>query len=321
MQEVGHRTDGLRDKIAGAVWGHLVGDALGLPYESTPPELVREVRWGDRGIHGQPPGTWSDDGGLTLALLDSLLHGFDVEDQARRALAWLDGPDYKPGPRFDIGVTTRAALERVKVGWPAATAGGTSESDNGNGSLMRIMPVALAGFRKPPGDVATRACLASQVTHGHPRAQTVCAVYCLVLRQLLLGERYRDKALRRSLAEAETCLPPAFRTELRNVLSYSQRAGTGYVVDTFWSGWDAFRAGASYREVVERAILYGGDTDTTAAVAGGLAGIYWGFSEIPQGWLARMRGKEIVEPLIERLTALVGSEEPGQERDASRSSS
>ena len=321
MQEVGHRTDGLRDKIAGAVWGHLVGDALGLPYESIPAELVREVRWGDRGIHGQPPGTWSDDGGLTLALLDSLLHGFDVEDQARRALAWLDGPDYKPGPRFDIGATTRAALERVKAGWPAATAGGTSESDNGNGSLMRIMPVALVGFRQPPAEVAKRACLASQVTHGHPRAQTVCAVYCLVIRQLLLGGRNPEEALRRSLAEAETCLPAGPRTELSNALSYSQRAGTGYVVDTFWSAWDAFRDEASYREVVERAILYGGDTDTTAAVAGGLAGIYWGFSGIPREWLAGMRGKEIVEPLIERLMALVGSDECDQETDASRSSS
>jgi len=311
----------LRNQIAGAVWGHLVGDALGLPYEFTPPELVREVRWGDRGIHGQPPGTWSDDGGLTLALLDSLLHGFDLEDQARRALGWMDGPAYKPGPRFDIGSITRAALERVKAGCPAATAGGTSESDNGNGSLMRIMPVALVGFRQPPVEVARRACLASQVTHGHPRAQTICAVYCLIVRQLLLGEQHRDEALRRSLVEAETCLPSAPRSELRNVLSYSQRAGTGYVVDTFWSAWDAFQEGASYGEVVERAILYGSDTDTTAAVAGGLAGIRWGISGIPREWLVGMRGKEIVEPLIERLLQLIGSEEGDQERDASRSSS
>src|SRR5439155_5001904 len=90
----------LRDRLAGAVWGHLVGDALGLAYERTSPELVDEVRWSAVGAHGQVPGTWSDDGGLMLALLDSLLHGFDLEDQARRAVAWMDGPDYKTGPRF-----------------------------------------------------------------------------------------------------------------------------------------------------------------------------------------------------------------------------
>src|SRR5260221_10416193 len=83
----------IRDRLAGAVGRHLVGDAMGMPYEFLPPDAIGKVRWGHRGTHGQPPGTWSDDGGLMLALLDSLLSaGFDLEDQGRRALRWLDGP-------------------------------------------------------------------------------------------------------------------------------------------------------------------------------------------------------------------------------------
>src|SRR5207248_7052146 len=141
----------MTDRLAGGIWGHLVGDALGVPYEFTPPALIREVCWGHSGSHHQPPGTWSDDGGLMLALLDSLLSaGFDLADQAQRALRWLEGPDYKPGAVFDVGNTTKSALDRLKSGTPPEQAGGRDEQDNGNGSLMRILPVALVGHDLEP---------------------------------------------------------------------------------------------------------------------------------------------------------------------------
>src|SRR5579871_2412442 len=79
------------DRLAGGVWGHLVGDAMGVPYEFLAPDQILEVRWGARGTHNQPPGTWSDDGALMLALLDSLLScGFDLADQAKRSLSWFE---------------------------------------------------------------------------------------------------------------------------------------------------------------------------------------------------------------------------------------
>jgi ADP-ribosylglycohydrolase len=73
------------------------------------------------------------------------------------------------------------------------------------------------------------------------------------------------------------------------------------VVDSFWSAWDAFAGAATYRETIERAVRYGHDTDTTACIAGGLAGLRWGLSGIPEPWLAGMRGRAIVDPLVERL--------------------
>ncbi|HSL34894.1 MAG TPA: ADP-ribosylglycohydrolase family protein, partial [Candidatus Limnocylindrales bacterium] len=79
----------LPDRLAGAVWGHLVGDAVGVPYEFKSADEIGEIRFGATGTHDRPPGTWSDDGSLMLALLDSLLiAGFDTADQARRAVEW-----------------------------------------------------------------------------------------------------------------------------------------------------------------------------------------------------------------------------------------
>src|SRR3954470_20302146 len=97
----------LPDRLAGAVWGHLIGDAVGVPYEFQPPPAI--VHFGATGTHDQPAGTWSDDGALMLALLDSLLSaGFDADDQGRRAVAWADEGAYTPDGdgRFDIGGAT-----------------------------------------------------------------------------------------------------------------------------------------------------------------------------------------------------------------------
>ena len=79
------------------------------------------------------------------------------------------------------------------------------------------------------------------------------------------------------------------------------RSGSTYVVDAFWSAWEAFAVSASYRETVERAVRYGNDTDTTAAIAGGLAGAYWGLDAIPAEWRRGMRGQEIASRLVDRL--------------------
>lgn len=77
-------------------------------------------------------------------------------------------------------------------------------------------------------------------------------------------------------------------------------------MDSFWSAWDAFAGADSYADTIGRAIRYGHDTDTTAAIAGGLAGVYWGLAGIPDEWLAGMRGSEVVRPMVERLVAQHG---------------
>ncbi|MDQ3881439.1 MAG: ADP-ribosylglycohydrolase family protein [Chloroflexota bacterium] len=299
----------LAERLAGAVWGHLVGDALGVPYEFKAPEQIDVVDMTDRGLHGVPRGTWSDDGALMLALLDSLLSaGFDPDDQGRRALAWATRQAYTPdgeGP-FDIGRTTQEALRRIAGGTPALDAGGTGERDNGNGSLMRVLPVALQDASADARTLMARAHEASRVTHAHPRAQVVCALYVLVARKLLLGAE-RAAVLPDGSAE----LRAEYRhdrdvtrlAELDALEAWQRRTGAGYVLDSFWSAWDAFAGADSYRSAVVTAVKYGHDTDTTACIAGGLAGVYWGVSAIPGAWRSAMRGRQIVEPLVERLVA------------------
>ncbi len=229
-------------RLAGALWGHLVGDALGVPYEFRPPGEIGPVVFGARGTHGQPPGTWSDDGALTLALLDSLLSaGFDPADQGRRFLAWREQGAYTPDGDgvFDIGGTTAAALRRIRDGVPAETAGPAGEHDNGNGSLMRVLPLALVGHTLPDAALAEQAHRASAVTHGHPLAQVACAWYVLTARELLLADGTgieRAEAPERARAALHALYDPSpahaeHARALARLEAYGQRSGSGFVAD------------------------------------------------------------------------------------------
>ncbi len=300
-------TPSVRDRLAGAVWGHLVGDAIGVPYEFGPPRDATDVRWGATGAHHQPPGTWSDDGGLMLALLDSLLSaGFDLEDQGRRALAWYETTAYKPGSVFDVGSTTMRALENLRNGTPAVIAGGAGEKDNGNGSLMRILPVAIVTPSMTVTEMVAQASAASCITHRHHRARVTCAVYCAAARRLLGGDHDLEAVLAGAFQDVRLAMAPEQEAELERLAAFEPRTGSGYVVDTFWSAWSAFAGSDSYQATIEKAVSLGGDTDTTACVAGGLAGLRWGLPSIPPDWLDGMRGKSIVEALVGRLLAQWG---------------
>jgi ADP-ribosylglycohydrolase len=165
---------------------------------------------------------------------------------------------------------------------------------------MRILPIAL--FESDDStELIERAEQSSAVTHGHPRSRLVCALYCLVAARLLSGEVDRKSALRSAIAKLEAHRGERFRKELDLIVGFSEPRGSGYVVDTFWSAWTAFESTMSYAACVRNAISFGGDTDTTACVAGGLAGIYWGVSGIPGSWLAAMRGRGVVTAILSRF--------------------
>jgi ADP-ribosylglycohydrolase/protein-tyrosine phosphatase len=300
----------LGDRLEGAVWGHVVGDAVGVPYEFKDSSDIDEVRFGAKGTHRQPPGTWSDDGALMLALLDSLLSvGFDATDQGQRSLAWFRNGAYAPdGNVFDFGNATSEALGAIEQGVAAEDAGPTDEWSNGNGSLMRILPLALVLRDIPDRSLIELAHRASRVTHGTALAQVACALYCIVARRLIAMALDADPT--HALEDARSTLRAAYgdserwgehRAALETIETWPDRGGRGYVVDSFWSAWDAFAGAASYEETVERAVRYGNDTDTTAAIAGGLAGIRWGIDGIPTEWLGSMRGVDIARPLVDRL--------------------
>ena len=309
-----------RGRIEGAMLGLLVGDALGVPYEfhpaaSIPPDdaIEFEPPVGFHRAHtGTPPGTWSDDGAQALALLDSLLEcgRLDPEDLGRRLLSWFDRGDYAVGGVvFDVGITTRSALEALRSGVPAIEAGPVGDYDNGNGSLMRVLPLAL-WHDGPDALLVADARLQSRVTHGHPRAGLCCALYCLWARRLLEGASRSDPwadaaSTLRTLLASEPEVLRELDEQIRPEAPPRGR-GSGYVVDALHSARMASASG-TYEQAVRAAIRLGDDTDTTACLTGGVVGLRDGVEAIPTRWRSSLRGRgEIADPLIARLVARRG---------------
>ena len=185
------------DRLRGGIFGLLVGDALGVPYEFHPAtqipatdeiEMVPPAGFA-RAHAGIAPGTWSDDGAQALVLLESLLRvgHLDVDDVGRGLVAWDDEGRYAVDRHvFDIGIQTGIAIRSLRAGVPAASSGPTDSRANGNGSLMRVLPLAL-WHRGSDADLAADAMAQSAVTHGHLRSQVCCVLYCLLARRLLQG--------------------------------------------------------------------------------------------------------------------------------------
>lgn len=300
------------DTIRGAVYGLLIGDALGVPYEfhspsslpkladiefTPPPSFARSHR-------AITPGTWSDDGAQALCLLASLLHcrSFDAQDFAQRLSDWYyKGYMALDQHVFDVGMQTMCSIEAIRKGEDPLYVGLKDMDAKGNGSLMRVLPLAL-WHRGSDEELVQLAQDQSCVTHGAYACQVCCALYCLWARRILQQhpEPYSDAVLcLRRLYEKDNQYRDCLEEEVQADAVYPV-SGTGYVVDSLHSTRWALRQ-ASYEQVVKSAVSLGKDTDTTACIAGGIAGLVYGASSIPQRWMDALRGKEIVEPLVQAL--------------------
>ncbi|MEW6249216.1 MAG: ADP-ribosylglycohydrolase family protein [Planctomycetota bacterium] len=289
----------MRERILGAIYGHLVGDAFGVPYEfEAAADLPAELKWRGFGTHHQPPGTWSDDGALMLCLLASLHEcgRFDPADAGRRFVRWRDaGYLAAGGVVFDVGITTGDALNRLRAGVPPLEAGAADEAAGSNGSLMRILPLPLWARHEPPARLVAICHDGSRLTHGHTCPQVCCAVYGLLVQRLLTEHTTPADAWGAALAtaEAEYCRNPAwgnnFAREVALIRQFRRFTGGGFVVDCLCSAWAAVRRADDYADAVRQAVRFGNDTDTTAAVAGSLAGLIFGVDGIPADWLSELR--------------------------------
>jgi ADP-ribosyl-[dinitrogen reductase] hydrolase len=306
------------DQKLGGLVGLLVGDAFGVPYEFHDPRnlppldaLQPDPPPGFRRSHpGTPPMTWSDDGAHALALLDVLVtsEGWDAAAFAARLRGWWDRGEFAVDRRpYDIGNQTSAVLARLEAGVPAAEAGLGGERDNGNGSLMRVLPVALWSPLDGPA-LLELAAETSAVTHAHPRSRLCCAVAVAWARAAAAG---RVGAFDRALAQVEAWCPEAWRADWEAVLGFGRPRGSGYVVDTLWSARAAVEGAADYADAVRRAVAFGLDTDTTACVAGGIAGVRFGLDGIPAEWRQRLRGGEILRPVVRRWLGEAAAERLG----------
>lgn len=264
-----------RGHMRSCIYGLAVGDALGVPYEFRGRGTFECTDMVGGGTHGQHAGTWSDDTSMALCICSSIkrLAYVDVADIAGRFRRWLGQGDFAcDGRVFDVGVTCKRA---ISTGVPAK-----SYDDCGNGSLMRTAPLAMSDHIEPH-DIRE----VSAITHAHPVAEWSCVTLCDILRAV------RDVGT------------PA-KGDLWHRYGYiaSRPVGAvrsdGYCGHTLEAAIWCFLNTGSYADCVLTAVNLGGDTDTTAAVAGAIAGVCYGFEAIPPKWVDRLRGKAVIDRCI-----------------------
>ena len=184
-----------------AILGFAIADATGVPVEfSSSEELKRFPVKSMRGFgtYNKPAGTWSDDTTMTIATMESIARRrkIDYDDIMNNFVKWYDKGEFTVDGLFDIGLTTRQGISNFKHGKPATESGPNGERSNGNGSLMRIMPVAVYlhtlygnNFNDDAMDIIHNV---SALTHGHEIAQIACGLYCLIAAELLEGKPIKE---------------------------------------------------------------------------------------------------------------------------------
>ncbi len=289
------------DRCRGALLGLAIGDALGATVEFMPPgtfEPMMEILGG--GPHGLMPGEWTDDTSMALCLAESLIEceGFNAEDQLDRYVRWWkNGHLSSTGICFDIGITTKAALEKFQeTGQPS---GLTSPDTAGNGSIMRMAAVPIF-YANSMDDAVMFAAQSSATTHAAEEAVDACRYMAAVMVRALWG------------SEKEEVLAPALTGELSGnvnrvafgsfrIFNPPQIRGSGYVVESLEAALWAFHNTDNFADGARMAVNLGDDADTTGAVYGQIAGAFYGQSGIPRHWVDTLAQRDLIIDYADRL--------------------
>jgi ADP-ribosylglycohydrolase len=311
----------IAESVKDAFLGFAVGDALGVPVEFETREWlqensVKEMLGGMR--YNQRPGTWSDDSSLLFCTAESLCTGYDLEDIALHYSRWKNERLWTPHGRvFDIGIQTNKAIERIdrfiELGLriKPIPEQGVNEKENGNGSLMRILPLAFFYIDKEGEEQARMTREVSALTHAHARAVIGCYIYNRFVMALLEG---KDKYSAYSLVQEAV---PAFCSQHFHSSEYEHYSrilnhniadfpdttirSSAYVLHTLEAVFWCVMRNVSFRDTVLQAVNLGEDTDTVAALTGGLAGLVYGTDEIPEEWLKVLARKDDIIDLASRF--------------------
>lgn len=257
-------------KLRDAIYGLAVADALGVPFEFKERGTFICQDMVGFGTWNKEAGTWSDDTSMTLATCKSIKDKgrVDIEDIRKNFKAWLfDDAFTADGKVFDVGGTTREALTLNR--------GMDDYYSNGNGSLMRILPLAFTNASDEEIEKV------SSITHAHEISRKACLDYVHIARKLIAGEKLESLGL----------------DDLKNK-SEEEIKSTGFVLHTLEASLWCILKTNNYRDAVLKAVNLGDDTDTTGAVTGGLAGIIYGFDEIPKEWIDKLKNKDLIEDCL-----------------------
>lgn len=309
-------------EIKSVMLGHAIGDALGVPVEfALRKELVEHpvTDMEGFGTYPYPAGCWSDDTSMSAATLDSLANGSLSWNEIMQNFGrWYYEDRYTPtGEMFDVGNTCSTAIENYfKYNKPLCLCGLTSEHSNGNGSLMRIHPFSLYLYYKKELNLEI-VHKASALTHAHERSQIACGIYSFVLWEILkFPEKvsiqsglnrarrfYRGKSNDHYFSRLYWQIGQLSRSKVFPEVKRDEINSSGYVVDTLEAAIWCLLNTHSYKECVLTAVNLGDDTDTVAAVAGGLAGALYGYDAIPKEWLNKLLKRRYLESLCQKASA------------------
>ncbi len=307
--------------IQDALLGLSTGDALGVPVEFESRETLCAQPVTDMagyGTYNLPPGTWSDDSSLAFCLAEALAGDFSTRAAAENFRKWLYENYWTPrGEVFDVGIATDHAIHRFSKGAAPEEAGGAEETDNGNGSLMRILPLLFYIKDKPVEERFRLTEAVSSITHRHIRSVIGCFYYLEFARGLLEGKDkfavYEDLQQRlpevlraREVPAAEVALFHRLLEENIRLFPESEIQSSGYVLHTLEASIWCLLTTDTYADAVLKAVNLGCDTDTTGAVTGGLAGLLYGQSGIPENWVAQLARLADIEDLAKRMEARLG---------------
>jgi ADP-ribosyl-[dinitrogen reductase] hydrolase len=299
------------------LFGLSVGDALGVPVESKRRKdialnPVTDMR--GYGTYNLPPGTFSDDSSMAFCLAEALTQEFSLQRVADNFVKWLYHNYWTPaGNVFDVGHATRQAIHRLARGSSPETAGGTHTGHNGNGSLMRILPLLVYIKDKPMADRYRITGQVSSITHGHIRSIIACFYYLEFARLIISGlDKFSIyKQLQTDVTEYLHSLSinpdeiKLFDRLLRaNIYELTETGiqSSGYVLHTLEASVWCLLTTDNYAAATLKAVNLGLDTDTTGAVTGGLAGLLYGWETIPDRWLQLLVRKADIENLVLRMT-------------------
>ncbi len=290
-----------RDRAIGCMVGLAVGDAVGTTVEFKErgrfPPLTDMVGGGPFDL---PAGAWTDDTSMSLCLADALLAdpNLDQRDLMDRFVRWYrDGENSSTGRCFDIGNATRTALKRFERHGDAV-AGSTDPHSAGNGSIMRLAPVAVTWWNDPDRAemVAVRQ---GETTHRAPATLDACRLLARLLCAGIAGAS-RDDLLAPLDFEADPSIAEIAAGAWRNK-DEPDISSSGYVVHTTEAAlWCVCRA-HDFRDAILTAANLGEDADTVAAVTGQIAGAVWGLTGIPDDWLERLYDGQRIEALAGQL--------------------
>lgn len=306
----------LKHQIKSALFGVAVGDALGVPVEFKSREYLTQKPVTEMigyGTYNQLPGTFSDDSSLTFCLAEALTKDFDLQEIGKTFVKWYHENFWAArGEIFDIGIATREAINRLSRGEQAEFAGNIESESNGNGSLMRILPLLFYIKDLPITERYQITKKVSSITHGHIRSVIACFYYLEFGREILLGKDKLEiyKKLQTEIPKFLESLTinqfevSLFDRLLKGNISNLKEAeiqSSGYVLHSLEASIWCLLTTNNYKDATLKAVNLGEDTDTTSAIVGGLAGLFYGYNEIPKNWVDQLAMKDDIEDLVERL--------------------